>query len=75
MAKKRGNSNWGKPDNAAVPYSGVSTFEAVVKKLRLTPADSEDSIQLQEWARKNKDQKYVPLNLLLAWGVDVKGDS
>ena len=62
MAKKRGNPDWGKPEVNTVPYAGVSSFEAVVRKLRLSPTDYEGSIQLQEWARKNKDQKYVPSN-------------
>jgi hypothetical protein len=75
MAKKRGNPDWGKPEVNTVPYAGVSSFEAVVRKLRLSPTDYEGSIQLREWARKNKDQKYVPSNLLQAWGLDMKADS
>ena len=74
MAKKRGNPNWGKPEVNTIPYSGTSSFEEVVKKLRLSPSDYEGSIHLQEWARKNKDQKYVPSNLLQAWGLEVKAD-
>ena len=75
MSKKRGNPNWGKSEVNAIPYTGTSSFEEVVKKLRLSPSQYEGSIHLQEWARKNKDQKYVPLNLLEAWGLDVKADS
>lgn len=75
MAKKRGNPNWGKPEVNTLPYAGVSSFEEVVKKLRLSPSEYEDSIHLREWARKNKDQKYVPSNLLEAWGLDVKADT
>ena len=75
MARKRGNPNWGKPEVNNFPYAGASSFEEVVKKLRLSPTEYEGSMQLQDWARKNKDQKYVPLNLLQAWGVEVKGDS
>jgi hypothetical protein len=70
--KKRDNPNWGKPKVNAVPYTGTSSFEEIVKKLRLSQTEYEGSIQLQEWARKNKDQKYVPSNLLQAWGLDVK---
>jgi hypothetical protein len=73
MAKKRGNPNWGKPEIQAAPVVPTS-FEAVVKKLRLSPAEYEGSVQLKEWARKNKDQKYVPDDLLQFWGFDVKGD-
>jgi hypothetical protein len=75
VAKKRGNPNWGKPDVNIIPYTGASSFEEVVKRLRLSPGEYEDSVQLKAWVQKNKDQKYVPLNLLQAWGVQVKGDS
>jgi len=70
MAKKRGNPNWGKPDAPVVPTS----FEEVVRKLRLSPADYEGSLQLKQWARKNKDQKYIPDDLLKLWDFEVKGD-
>jgi hypothetical protein len=69
VAKKRGNPNWGKPEVNTIPYTGVSSFEAVVKRLRLSPAQYEVSIPLQEWARKNKDQKYMSSNLLTGMGL------
>jgi hypothetical protein len=75
VAKKRGNPNWGKPEVNTVPYTGTSSFEQVVKKLRLSPSQYEGSVPLQEWARKNKDQKYVPSHLLQTWGLDVKADT
>jgi hypothetical protein len=73
MAKKRGNPNWGKPDMHAAPIVPTS-FEEVVKKLRLSPAEYEGSLPLKEWARNNKDQKYIPDDLLKLWGFEVKGD-
>ncbi len=73
MAKKRGTPNWGKPGMQAAPVVPTS-FEEVVRKLRLSPADYEGSIQLKEWVRKNKDQKYIPDALLKIWGFEVKGD-
>ena len=75
MANKRGNPNWCKPEVNTIPYTGASSFEEVVKKLRLSPSQYEGSIPLQEWARKNKDQKYVPSSLLRAWGLEAKADS
>ena len=75
MAKKRGNPNWGKPEVNIIPYPGESSFEEVVRKLHLSPAEYEGSIQLKAWVQKNKDQKYVPSSLLQAWGVEVKEDS
>jgi hypothetical protein len=57
VAKKRGNPNWGKPEVNIVPYTGESSFEEFVRKLRLSPAEYEGSIQLKAWVQKNKDQK------------------
>jgi len=51
-----------------------TSFEEVVKKLRLSPAEYEGSARLKEWVRKNKDQKYIPDDLLKLWGFEVKGD-
>ncbi len=73
MVRKRGNPNWGKPDMQAAPVVPTS-FEEVVRKLWLSPADYEGSLQLKEWVRKNKDQKYIPDDLLKLWGFEVKGD-
>lgn len=75
MTKKRGNPNWGKPDVNATAFPGPSSFEEVVKKLRLSPAEYEHSVQLKDWVRKNKDQKYVPSDLLKAWDLEVRGES
>ncbi len=51
-----------------------TSFEAVVKELRLSPNNYEGSLPLREWVRKNKDQRYVPPELLKAWGFVVSGD-
>ena len=45
-----------------------TSFEKMVKELRLSPEEYEQSIPLKEWVRRNKDDKYVPLDLLKAWG-------
>ena len=73
VTKKRGNPNWGKPELNTIPYAGASSFEEVVKNL--SPMEYESSIQPKDWVRKNKDHKYVPLTLLQAWGLEVKGES
>jgi len=73
MTKRRGNPNWGKPE----PYvlgTSVSSFEAVVKSLGLSPDQYETSSSLKEWVHKNKDHKYVPLNLLEAWGFKAQSE-
>src|ERR1700758_1069233 len=73
MAKKHGNPNWGKQVPHAGPV-GPTSFEEVVRNLRLSPEDYEGSLALKEWVRKNKDQKYIPDDLLKSWGFEVKGD-
>ncbi|MGA8622131.1 MAG: hypothetical protein WB660_26875 [Candidatus Sulfotelmatobacter sp.] len=74
MAKQRGNPAWGKPDPHTARNNGPTSFEEIVRELRLSPADYQYSIQLKAWVLKNKDQKYVPSDLLRAWDFEVKGD-
>ncbi|HEY2393142.1 MAG TPA: hypothetical protein VGK22_18345 [Candidatus Angelobacter sp.] len=67
MSKKRGNSNWGKPDaNVDIP-AGPCSFDEIVNTLGLSPSEYEQSAPLKAWVKKNKDQKYVPPDLLQAW--------
>jgi hypothetical protein len=75
LTKKRGNPNWGKPDVDSTRTSGPTSFEEMVKKLRLSPEDYKHSIPLKEWVQKNKDQKYVPSDLLKAWDFEANGDT
>lgn len=52
------------------PLGGNATsFESVVQALGLAPEDFLDSVRLKEWVRQNKDHKYVPPDLLKAWGL------
>jgi hypothetical protein len=48
----------------------ATSFEQVVKKLGLSPEQYKDSARLKEWVRRNMDEKYVPPDLLKAWGFD-----
>jgi hypothetical protein len=67
--KRRGNPNWGKPQ----PFSfapSISSFESMVKSLKLSPHQYEASQPLKEWVRANKNHKYVPQDLLQAWGFE-----
>ena len=74
MAKQRGNPDWGKPD----PTPPVTTVRRPSRKSlgnyvclqRITNIQ----LQLKAWVQKNKDQKYVPSDLLRAWNFEVKGD-
>jgi hypothetical protein len=43
----------------------------MVKQLKLSEKEYRNSIPLKEWAQKHKDSKYVPQELLEAWGIVV----
>ncbi len=69
--KRRGNPNWGKPDwGPVVPV--VTEFEKTVEEYKLTPDQYLQSSQLREWARRNKNSKYIPEPLLEAWGFEIE---
>ena len=71
MAKRRGNPNWGKLDSGAPVIVTPTSFERAVDEFNLTPDQFVQSAQLREWARSNKNAKYIPEKLLEAWGFDV----
>lgn len=71
MAKRRGNPNWGKPEPFGSAPS-VSSFDSLVKRLKLSPDQYHDSQVLKEWVLQNKDHKYVPQELLRVWGFTAK---
>jgi len=48
-----------------------SAFEQQVQKLDLTPDQYQQSVRLREWARNNMNSKYVPEDLLKAWGLTI----
>ena len=67
MERRRGNRSWGQPfrmDSIAPITSG---FDEVVRNLGLLPHQYQTSLELKEWVRKNRNEKYVPLELLGAW--------
>jgi hypothetical protein len=66
----KSNSNWGKP-SGDIPNAPTS-FEEMVRGLKLSEKEYGSSIQLREWAQKHKDSKYVPQELLEAWGIEAK---
>ncbi len=71
MAKRRGNPNWGKPEPIGPVVPTVTSFEQVVKEFKLTPDQYVRSTRLREWARRNKNSKYIPEALLEAWGFEI----
>jgi len=74
MPKHRGNPNWCKPEHRGVAPS-LSTFEHMVRSLGLTPEKYIDSSKLKQWVIQNKDNRYVPTELLQAWGLAVKSET
>ena len=43
-----------------------------MKALQLSPDQYENSVELKEWVRRNKNDKYVPSELLQAWAFNVE---
>jgi len=72
MAKRRGNPNWGKPEPIGPVVPTITEFEQVVKEFKLQPDQYIRSTRLREWARKNKNSKYIPEPLLEAWGFEIE---
>ena len=61
LPNRRGNPNW----------NSASAFEHMVAILHLSPREYENSTVLRGWVRRNKDHRYVPSELLQAWGLRV----
>jgi hypothetical protein len=68
--RNKGNQYWGKP-SIDIPTTPTS-FEQMVRRLKLSEKEYRSSIPLREWAQKYKDSKYVPQDLLEAWGIAAK---
>jgi hypothetical protein len=50
----------------------VTSFEQAVKEFKLAPEQYQRSTRLREWARRNKNSKYIPEPLLQAWGFEIE---
>lgn len=72
MSKQRGNPSWGKAEPRGAPVC-LSDFEYVTKSLGLSPDQYVHSVALKDWVCRNKNHKYVPPELLMAWGLTVNG--
>ena len=71
MSAQRGNSNSTKPGAIQPPAFSESSFDRMVDSLRLSPEQYQSSTELREWVLRNKDHKYVPPELLKAFGFQV----
>ena len=67
---RRGNPNWGKSVPFGLVVPSISSFEEAVKELKLKPDQYVHSERLREWAQRNKNSKFIPESLLLAWGIE-----
>jgi hypothetical protein len=71
MSPHRGNPISAKPRAMNTPAFSESSFERVVDSLKLSPEQYQTSTELREWVLRNKDHKYVPPELLKAFGFQV----
>jgi hypothetical protein len=71
MAPQPGNSNSTRPRTTDTLSFSASSFERVVDSLKLSPEQYQSSTELREWVLRNKDHKYVPPELLKAFGFQV----
>jgi hypothetical protein len=67
MVLSRGNSDWGKPDTGGPVEVSLTSIEKIVEHFGLSPDQYIRSAQLREWARTNKNSKYIPDSLFKAW--------
>jgi hypothetical protein len=70
----RGTPHFTNPAAIEGPCGSQSSFEKVVEKLNLLPSEYASSPRLRNWVLRNKDQKYVPSELLKALGFFVNSD-
>jgi hypothetical protein len=68
MSNRKPHSFFTNPCRISYLQPTQSSFEQVVQFLRLTPEEYAASPELREWVKKNKMDKYVPPNLLTAFG-------
>jgi hypothetical protein len=47
----------------------MSEFDREAERLKLTPEQYQDSLELRAWAQRNKSWRFVPEDLLEAWGM------
>lgn len=69
--RRRGNPNFCKREMTPAEVMPTA-FEKFCTEHRLDTRQKQvRSYLLRDWARKNRNNKYVPENLLDAWGMDV----
>jgi hypothetical protein len=71
MSSQRGTPRSAKLAANSVRAFSESSFEKMVDSLKLSPEQYQSSFELREWVLRNKDDKYVPPELLKAYGFQV----
>jgi hypothetical protein len=74
MRRHRVNRNFTKPEAIGPIVFPPNSFEQVVTALRISPEEYLGSPKLRDWVRRNKDQRYVPMELLEAFGFQVNSE-
>jgi len=72
MKRRRGNPNWGKPELGGPIVPVITEFEKAASTYKLSPEQYVQSAELREWARRNKNSKFIPEALLKAWGFEIE---
>jgi len=54
--------------------AGLTQFEKIARRLKLSAPQYGGSIALKNWALRNKTHRYVPTELLKAWGIHETSD-
>ena len=70
MARGRQHIPWSK-DLPDTDLKNQSDFELEVERLQLQPREYVSSIPLRYWAQLNRKRRYVPEELLRAWGMEL----
>jgi hypothetical protein len=68
LNKRYVSQSWGNTGVVPAAIAEASSFEAMAKTMGLSPAQYQSSLELKEWARVHKHKKFVPPDLLIAWG-------
>ena len=72
--RRKVNRNFKKPEAIRPITYSANSFEQIVTTLNISPEEYRSSAALKEWVRQNKDQRYVPPELLEAFGFQVDGE-
>jgi hypothetical protein len=73
MRRRQVNRNFTKPGSRPIVFS-ANSFEQMIKTLNISPDEYRSSPELKEWVRQNKDHRYVPPELLEAFGFQVDAE-